>query len=321
MRLKMKAAYRSRYGRSEVLAIKEIEKPSPKANEVLIRIHAATVSRTDCHVLWGWPLFMRLFTGLFRPKLAVTGTDFAGVIEETGKKVTSWKPGDKVMGFEFFGLRSHAEYLVVPGSKEMVNVPANLTWEESVACVEGAFYALNVVQQMKPRPHQSALVAGATGAIGSAAVQFFRHYGVHVTATCRGEHSDLVKALGADRIIDYTLEDFTKDAHRYDFVLDAVGRTSFGKCKGLLKDKGLYASSGAPNLFLVLFTGIFGGKKFIFSPPKNLGACLAFTKQLAEQGEFKPLIDRIVPLEEIAEAFEYVGSGKKVGNVVVSLDV
>jgi NADPH:quinone reductase-like Zn-dependent oxidoreductase len=318
--MKMKAAFRSRYGGSEVLTIKEVEKPSPKANEVLIKIHAATVSRTDCHVLWGLPLFMRLFTGLFKPKLAITGTDFAGEIEETGKNVNSWKSGDKVMGFEFFGLRSHAEYIAVPESTEMVAVPANLTWEESAACVEGAFYALNVVHQMKPRPHQSALVAGATGAIGSAAVQLFKHYGVHVTATCRGEHGDLVKTLGADRIIDYTKEDFTKDAHRYDFVLDAVGTTTFGKCKGLLKDKGLYASSGGPDLFMVLFTRIFGGKKFIFSPPKNLRACLTFTKQLAEQGKFKPVIDKTVPLEKIAEAFEYVGAGQKVGNVVVRLD-
>jgi NADPH:quinone reductase-like Zn-dependent oxidoreductase len=201
----------------------------------------------------------------------------------------------------------------------MVAVPSNLTWEESAACVEGAFYALNVVHQMKPRSHQSALVAGATGAIGSAAIQFFKHYGVHVTATCRGEHDGIVKALGADRIIDYTNEDFTKDAQRYDFVLDAVGRTTFGKCKALLKDKGLYATSGAPDLFMVLFTGIFGGKKFIFAPPKNLTACLTFTKHLAEQGKFKPVIDRIVPLEKIAEAFEYVSGGQKVGNVVVRL--
>jgi NADPH:quinone reductase-like Zn-dependent oxidoreductase len=319
--MKMKAAFRSRYGRSEVLTIQEVEKPSPRANEVLIKVHAATVSRTDCHVLWGLPLFMRLFTGLFKPKLAITGTDFAGEIEETGKNVHSWKPGDKVMGFEFFGLRSHAEYIAVPDSNEMVAVPANLTWEESAACVEGAFYALNIVHQMKPRSHQSTLVVGATGAIGSAAIQFFKHYGVHVTATCRGEHAELVKTLGADRIIDYTREDFTKDAHRYDFVLDAVGRTTFRKCKELLKDEGLYASSGGPDLFMVLFTRIFGGKKFIFSPPKSLRACLTFTKQLAEQGKFTPLIDRTVPLEKIAEAFEYVGAGQKVGNVVVRLDV
>jgi NADPH:quinone reductase-like Zn-dependent oxidoreductase len=318
--MKMKAAFRSKYGRANVLSIKEIERPSPKENEILIKVHAATVSRTDCHVLWGLPLFMRFFVGLIRPKLAVTGTDFAGEVVEIGKHVESWKPGDRVMGFEFFGLRSHAQYIVVPASNEMVAAPSNLTWEESASCVEGAFYALNVVRQFKPRSGQSALVAGATGAIGSAMVQFFTYYGVHVTATCRGEHGDVVKALGADRIIDYTAEDFTEDTARFDFVVDAVGKSTFGQCKVLLKDAGYYASSGFPNLFIVLLTSIFGGRRFIFAPPKNLGACLAFTRDLAEQGKFKPLIDKVVPLDKIAEAFEYVGSGQKVGNVVVTMD-
>jgi NADPH:quinone reductase-like Zn-dependent oxidoreductase len=315
--MKMKAAFRSKYGQAEVLSIKELERPSPRENEVLIKVHAATVSRTDCHVLWGLPLFMRLMTGLFKPKLAVTGTDFAGEVVETGKNVRSYKPGDKVIGFEFLGLQSHAQYISMPESSEMAQAAANLTWEESAACVEGAFYALNVVQKLKPRPGQTALVSGATGAIGSAMVQFFKHFGVHVTATCRGEHGDLVKALGADRIIDYTRDDFTKDTSRFDFVVDAVGKSTFGKCSVLLKESGCYASSGFPELFTFLFTGIFGGKRFVFAPPKNLGACLTFTKELAEQGKFKPLIDRVMPLDKIAEAFEYVGSGQKVGNVVV----
>jgi NADPH:quinone reductase-like Zn-dependent oxidoreductase len=315
----MKAAFRTKYGRSDVLDIMEVEKPSPRPNEVLIKIHAATVSRTDCHVLWGRPMFMRIFTGLFRPKLATTGTDFAGEIEAIGNNVKSYKVGDKVMGFEFFGLRSHAQYITLPESNEMTAAPSNLSWEQSAACVEGAFYALNVVHQMSPRSGQTALVVGATGAIGSATVQFFKHYGVHVTATCRGEHGDLVKALGADRIIDYTKEDFTRDNSRFDFVVDAVGKNSFGKCKVLLKENGLYATSGAPNLFMVLFTRIFGGKKFIFAPPKDVGACLKFTKDLAEEGKFKPLIDKIVPLDDIAAAFEYVGNGQKVGNVVVRM--
>ena len=317
--MKMKAAFRSSYGQSNVLTIKEVEKPSPKENEVLIKVHAATVSRTDCHVLWGLPLFMRLFTGLFKPRLSTTGTDFAGEIEARGKNVKSWKPGDKVIGFEFMGLRSHAQYITMPESSEMVTAPTNLTWEESAACVEGAFYALNLIHQMKPQPGQHALVVGATGAIGSALVQYFKHNNVHVTATCRGEHSERVKQLGAERIIDYNKEDFTKDTGRFDFVIDAVGRNPFGKCKALMKDKGLYATSGAPNLFLVLFTRILGGKRFIFAPPKNQRACLTFTKELAEQGKFKPLIDRIVPLENVAEAFEYVGTGQKVGNVVLSI--
>jgi NADPH:quinone reductase-like Zn-dependent oxidoreductase len=316
--MKMKAAFRSRYGRSEVLSIKEIELPSPGDNEVIVKVHAATVSRTDCHVLWGLPLFMRLFTGLVKPKLTVTGTDFAGEIEAIGKNVKNFKPGDRVIGFEFFGLRSHAQYICVRESSGMIVASSKLGWKELAACVEGAFYALNVVHQMKPRSGQSALVAGATGAIGSAAVQFFRYYGVHVTATCRREHSDLVKDLGAERTIDYTKEDFTKETDRFDFVFDAVGKSSFGRCKVLLKKRGLFASSGAPDLLRVLFTLIVGGKRFIFAPPKNLRDCLAFTDKLAAQGKFKPLIDKAVALDQIAEAFEYVASGDKVGNVVVS---
>jgi NADPH:quinone reductase-like Zn-dependent oxidoreductase len=318
--MKMKAAFRSKYGRGDVLSIQEIEKPTPADNEVLIKVHAATVSRTDCHILWGRPLFMRLFTGLLGPKLSVTGTDFAGEVEAIGKNVGLYNVGDRVVGFEFNGLQSHAQYISRRESADMISWPSNRSWEELAACVEGAFYALNVVQQLKPRPGQTALVAGATGAIGSAIVQFFKHYGIHVTATCRGEHADLVRALGADRIIDYTKEDFTKITDRFDVVIDAVGRNSFAKCKVLLKERGLYASSGAPNLFWLLFTGIFGGKRFIFAPPKDLKACLTFTKELAEQGEFKPLIDKVISLNEIGEAFEYVGSGQKVGNVVVRMD-
>lgn len=315
----MKAAFRSRYGQPEVLTIKEIDKPVPGDNEVLIRVHAATVSRTDCHVLWGLPLFMRLFTGLFKPRLATTGTDFAGEIVLTGKNVKSYHPGDKVIGFEFLGLRSHAEYLTVPESQEMVPVPTNMSWEEAAACVEGAFYALNVVQLMKPQRGQAALVLGATGAIGSATLQFFKYYGASVTATCRGEHAEVVKSLGADQVIDYLKEDFTKGAGRYDFVVDAVGKYSFRKCKRLLKEKGLYSTSGFPEVLLLLLTSISGGKRILFAPPKNLGACLRFTKELAEQGKFKPLIDKLLPLEKVAEAFEYVGTGQKVGNVVIRM--
>lgn len=318
--MKMKAAFRSTYGSGEVLTVREIERPSPEENEVLIKVHAATVSRTDCHVLWGLPLFMRLFTGLIKPKLAITGTDFAGEVVEIGKSVKTYKPGAKLMGFEFFGLRSHAQYITLAESAEMADVPANLSWEESAACVEGAFYALNVIRQFNPRRGQTAMVAGATGAIGSAIVQFFTFHGVHVTATCRPEHSDLVKSLGAERTIDYTKEDFTKDSGRYDFVIDAVGKSSFGKCKILLKEKGMYASSGAPELLALMYTHIFGGKKFIFAPPKDLRGCLTFTKALAEEGKFKPVIDKVLPLQKIAEAFEYVGSGQKVGNVVISPD-
>ena len=229
----MKAAVRSKYGPPDVLSIKEVETPTPKDNEVLIRVHAATVNRTDYHILTGLPFFMRFFTGLFKPSIAITGTDFAGQIEATGKNVKSFKAGDKVMGFDFLGLRSHAQYLVVPDTKEISIIPGNATYDQAAACVEGAFYALNVINQMNPKPGQKALVNGATGAIGSSMVQFFKFYGAHITAVCSGENNELVKSLGAERVIDYKTDDFTKDNERYDLVFDAVGKSTFGKCRPL----------------------------------------------------------------------------------------
>src|SRR5688572_25373042 len=316
----MKAALRSKYGSPNVLSIKEVEIPTPKDNEILIRVYATTVNRTDYHIITGMPFFMRFLTGLFKPHIAITGTDFAGQIEATGKNVKSFKAGDKVIGFDFLGLRSHAHYLVVPDTKEISIIPGNITYDEAAACVEGAFYAVNVINQMNPKPGQKALVNGATGAIGSSMVQFFKFYGVYITAVCSSENNALVKSLGADKIIDYKTGDFTKDSERYDFVFDAVGKSSFGKCKRLLKKTGIYSSSGGPNLFWLFITPLLGGKKEIFSPPKNLKACLNFIKDLVEKGSFRPVIDRKYPIDKIAQAYEYVATGQKIGNVIITMD-
>ena len=315
----MKAAVRSKYGSPKVLSIKELEPPIPKDNEVLIRVHAATVNRTDCHNLSGMPFIMRFFIGFFKPRLAITGTDFAGQIEATGKNVKFFKSGDKVMGFEFLGLQSHADYLTLPDTKEIAIIPEGIKYDQAVASVEGGYYALSVINKMKPRAGQNALVNGATGAIGSAMVQFFKFHGVNITAVCGSENNELVKSLGADRIIDYKTEDFTKDSERYDFVFDAVGKSTFGKCKSLLKKNGIYSSSGAPNLWRIFITSLSGGKKEIFAPPKNLKASLDFIKALVEKGSFRPVIDRTYSIDKIAEAYEYVASGRKIGNVIVTM--
>ncbi|HSJ90338.1 MAG TPA: NAD(P)-dependent alcohol dehydrogenase [Anaerolineales bacterium] len=320
----MKAAIRSTYGSAEVLSIKEVEKPSPQENEVLIRVYATTVNRSDCHLLTGKPLPMRLFTGLFKPKISITGTDFAGQIEAIGKNVTSFKIGDKVMGFGggLIGIESHAQYLLLPESKAtkaIVSIPNSLTYEEAAACLEGAFYASGMTL-LNPKAGQKALVYGATGAIGSAYVQFLKFYGVDITAVCRGQHSELVKSLGADKVIDYTKDDFTKDTERYDFVFDAVGKSSFLRCKRLLKKNGIYTSSGgAENLLLIFITPLLGGKKVVF---KSLGIKegLSFIKELIEKGSFKPVIDRRYPIDKIAEAFQYVMTGQKIGNVIITMD-
>ncbi len=320
----MKAAVRSKYGLGEVLSIQEIEIPTPKDNELLIRIHATTVNRSDCHVLTGKPYVMRLFTGLFKPKLAVIGTDFTGQVEAVGSGVKSFKVGDKVMGFGGgFGIGSHAQYLALPETKAiraMITMPDNLTYDQAAACLEGTFYAAGGLNQLNLKAGQKALVYGATGAIGSAYVQILKYYGLYITAVCNGENTELIKSLGADKVIDYKREDFTKDNERYDFVFDAIGRSTFVKCKPLLKENGSYTSSGgAENLFWALITPLLGGKKVLFIPPKNIRATLSFIKDLVEKGHFTPVIDRKYPLEKIAEAFEYVATGQKIGNVVITM--
>jgi len=316
----MKAALRSKYGLAEVLSIQEIAKPTPKGNEILIKVHATTVNRSDYHVLTGKPFFMRFFTGLFKPSLSITGSDFAGKIEAIGENVKTFQTGDRVIGFVDMGLQSHAQYMVLPESKA-IKAPLNTSYAEAVACIEGAFYALSAVNRMKPVAGQSALVVGGTGAIGSAFIQLLKCYGVATTAVCAGEHSDLVLSLGAQRIIDYRTMDFTKDRDKYDLVFDAVGNNSFVKCRPLLKDKGLYSATGGfGNTFWIIISPLLGGKKAVFAIPKNVNGSLAFIRDLIEKGKFKPVIDRSYPLEKIADAYTYVASGQKIGNVIITMD-
>jgi NADPH:quinone reductase-like Zn-dependent oxidoreductase len=319
---KMKAAVRTKYGPpAEVVSIKEIDKPTPKDDEVLIKVYAASANRTDHYILIG-QLIMRLFTGLFKPKKPFLGSDFAGQVEAAGTAVTSFKAGDRVMGFSgMFSIGSLAEYVTFPESKGIVFVPANMNYEQAAACVEATFYAASGIIQLKPTAGQKALVYGATGAIGSADVQFLKYFGVYVTAVCGGEHTELVRSLGADKIIDYKTQDFTKDDEQYDFVIDAVGKASFMKSKHLLKKNGKYLpSDGLENIFLVPITGLLGGKKVIFNAPRDIKGTLNFIRELVEQGKFKPLIDRTYPLEKIAEAFTYVGTKQKIGNVIIKMD-
>jgi NADPH:quinone reductase-like Zn-dependent oxidoreductase len=320
--LEMRAAVRSKYGTPKVLSIREIEKPAPGADELLIRVYAASANRTDYHVITGTPLIMRFFTGLFKPRLVVTGSDFAGQVEAIGPGVKLFKVGDKVMGFGgVFGIGSHTQYITFPESKGVVVMPANLTYEQAAGCLEGSFYSATGINQLKPKPGQKALVYGATGAIGSADVQFLKYYGVYVTAVCSGEHAALIKTIGADKVIDYKTQDFTKDEEEYDYVFDAVDKTGFLACKRLLKKKGIFTSSGGfEYLFWALLTRISGGRKVLLIFPKYLRGNLNFIRERVEDGSFRPLIDRIYPLEKITEAFTYVGSGEKIGNVIIKMD-
>lgn len=320
----MKAATRTQYGPPSVIQIMELEKPVPKENELLIRVYATTVNRTDCAILTGKPWIMHLFLGLTRPKQIITGTDFAGVVEAIGTKVTGFKPGDQVWGFDDNGLASHAEFIVIPQTKPIAFLPAGLNFQTAVAGAEGAHYAYNCMNKVKLIPGQKAMVNGGTGAIGSALIQLLKAENIIVTATCNKENISRVQSLGADRVIDYTSTDFTEDAERYDYVFDAVGKSSFKKCKRLLKPKGVYMSSelgsyGA-NIFLALATPISGGRKVIFPIPSNVKASLALIDKLVTEKKFSPLIDSVYPLEKIREAFTRALSGEKNGNIILSME-
>jgi NADPH:quinone reductase-like Zn-dependent oxidoreductase len=250
----LKAAIRTTYGLPEDLSIQNIDIPTPKDHEVLIRVHATTVNRTDCAILTGKPLIMRLFTGLVNPTLPTPGSDFAGQIEAIGKAVTNFKVGDKVWGFDDNGLGSQAQYMTLSANKAIITMPENCSYAQAAASAEAAHYAYNFINKVNLKPGQKVLVNGATGGIGSAAVQMLTQMGIQVTAVVNTKNLELVKSLGANQVIDYTKEDFTKDTEKYDFIFDAVGKSTFGKCKHLLKPNGIYISSelgpGAQNPLL-----------------------------------------------------------------------
>jgi NADPH:quinone reductase-like Zn-dependent oxidoreductase len=318
----MRAAVRSGYGPPEVVRISEVEKPAAKDGEVLVGVHATTVNRTDCALRAAKPFFWRFFTGLVRPRVTVIGTEFAGEVEAVGAGVTSFEVGDRVFGFDGTRFGAHAEYLAVPEDGLLATIPADLSYEEAAPSSEGSQYALSLIRNAKIRRGQDVLVNGATGAIGSAAVQLLKHLGANVTAVCGTEHVELVKGLGADRVIDCAAEDFTRDGQTYDVVLDAVGKSSFGRCRRLLRPRGIYLSTDlgplSQNPFLALVTPLLGRRKVMFPIPKRPDRELASDlRELIESGAFRPLIDRRYPLDQIVEAYRYVETGRKLGNVVV----
>ena len=319
----MKAAVHTRYGPPEVVRIAQVAKPIVKDNEVLVKIHATTVNRTDCGFRAAKPFFVRFFTGLVRPRLTVLGNEFAGEIEEIGSGVTSFQVGDRVFGYNDDQFGAHAEYMAIPEDGLLAAMPATLTYAEAAPSTEGSHYALAFIRTAKIHSGQHVLVHGATGAIGSAAVQLLKGVDADVTATCDARNMELVQRLGADRVIDYTAEDFTQDVERYDVVLDAVGKSSFGGCRRLLKPGGTYLSSDlgplSQNPILALVTPLFGGKKVMFPIPKHDQDMARYFKEQIESGVFQPVIDRTYPLDQIVDAYRYVETGQKIGNVVISV--
>jgi NADPH:quinone reductase-like Zn-dependent oxidoreductase len=260
---------------------------------------------------------------LFRPKNQVLGNEFAGEVVEIGKSVTQFQPGDKVFGYNDITFGAHAQFMVMPENGTLASIPAGLTFEEAAPITEGGHYALCDIRAAKVSARQKVLINGATGAIGSAAVQLCNYFGAEVTAVCAGKNIELVKSMGAKRVIDFEKEDFTLFKEKFDFIFDAVGKSSFGKCRPLLEKRGIYISTelgkGGQNPFLALITPIFGGKKLLFPLPSIKKEDVIFLKELVEKGNFKPVIDRVYPLDELVEATKYVETGQKTGNVVISV--
>ena len=317
----MKASIRRRYGSPNQIKIEDIDKPIPKDNEVLIKVHATTVNRTDCANLTAKPFLMRFVLGLFKPRKIILGTDFAGEVIITGKNIKSFAIGNKVFGFIDLGCQSQAEYITTT-VEELFLIPKKIDYKEAAASLEGANYAYTFIHKVNIKSGQNILINGATGGIGSALLQFARQYDVRITATCNTKNINLIQSLGADKIYDYTKEDFTVSNEKFDFIFDAVGKSTFGKCKPLLKENGIYISSElgpySQNIFYPLLT-LRSSKKVIFPLPFSKQRTIPYIINLLENGKFKPVIDREYSLEDISKAYEYVLTGEKTGNVVINV--
>ncbi len=318
----MKAFVYTQYGPPDVLQLKEVEKPVPKENEVLIKIRATTVNRTDCGFRQPEYFLIRFFNGFLKPKITILGTEFAGEIEAIGSKVTLFKPGDHVFGLSGkFG--THAEYRCLPEEGSFTMMPATMSFEEAAAVCDGMMLAMNYVGKINFATAPDLLIYGASGSIGTACVQLAKHFGATITAVCNTKNIEIVKSLGADKVVDYTKVDFTVDDKLYDVVIDAVGKTSFFRCKKLLKPKGVFYSTDlgylSQNIFLALLTPLLGGKKVKFPLPNATKTDIESFKEIIEAGSYRAVIDRRYPFEEIPEATRYVETCQKTGNVVITV--
>ena len=296
-------------------------RPVPADDEVLVEVHATTVTRTDCGFRAAWPWFLRLFAGLRRPKRTILGTEFAGVVAEVGARVREFAVGDEVFGVNADRFGAHAEYVCVRESAPIAAKPTGVSFEEAAAVCDGAILAMTCLTWPDLRAGQSILIYGASGSIGTAGVQLARHIGAHLTAVCNTENVEVVRSLGADEVIDYTVEDFATNGQTYDVVFDAVGKKSFGECKGSLKRGGSYVSTDlgpySLNLPLTLWTRFVGSKKAMMPMPRYTKDKVLRIKELIETGEYRAVIDRSYPLEEAADATRYVETEQKTGNVVL----
>jgi len=317
----MKAVICDRYGPPDILRLEDVERPVPGQDEVLIRIRATTVNRSDCHYRLGTPPFARLFTGLTRPRHRILGSELAGDVEAVGPAVTGFTPGDAVFGVKAWTFGAHAEYICMRESAALAPKPAGVSYEEAAAVCDGVILALMGLRRADLRKGRSILVYGASGSIGTAAVQLSRYYDADVTAVCNTKNLELVADLGAGQVIDYTREDFTANGQTYDVIFDAVGKHSFGRCRDSLNPGGIYlATDHLTNLVLAPWTSRVGDKKVVFPiPPRYTKQDVVFLKGLMEAGQYRAVIDRRYPLADVAEACRYVETEQKTGNVVLTV--
>ena len=331
----MKAVVYTKYGPPEVLELKEVEKPAPKDHEVLIRVHATSVNFGDLLARnfkelspgkFSMPLlfwfFAKMYFGFTKPKITILGSEFAGEIESTGKDVKSFKQGDQVFGYLGQTMGAYAEYLCMPEDGCVAIKPANMTYEEAAVVPYGTIMALNLLRKMNIQSGQKVLVNGASGGIGSAAVQIAKYFGAEVTGVCSTPRLEFVKSLGADKVIDYAKEDFTQSGETYDLIFDILGKSSFSGCKSSLKQNGRYllASFKMKQLFQMLWTSMIGSKRVICALAIDKQEDLILIKELIEAGKIKSVIDRRYPLEQMVEAHRYIEKGQKTGNVVITIE-
>ncbi len=320
--MKMRAAIRRKYCLPNEIKIENLNKPIPKDNEVLVRIKATTVNRTDCANLTAKPFIMRFVLGFSKPKKVILGTDFSGIIEAVGTNVNNFKTGDRVFGFSDTGIETQAEYACI-SEGDLFQIPNKVNFKTAVASLEGAHYAYTFIKKVKIKPGQAIFINGASGGIGSALLQFVKCYGVKVTVTSDSKNIERIADLGADKIYDYTKEDFTKDHEKYDYFFDAVGKSTFGKCKVLLKDRGVYISSElgpyAQNLFYSLVSLLPVKKKVVFPIPYSTKNSIPYIINRLKAKEFNPVVDKEYDLDEISKAYHYVIEGKKTGNVIINV--
>ena len=322
----MKAMVYERYGSPDVLELRDLAKPAPKDNEILIRTHVTTVTSGDCRVRSlnvpaGFGLIMRLVFGVSRPKQPILGTELAGVVESVGEDVTKFKVGDAVFAFSDAAMGCYAEYRCMSQDGAVALKPPNLTYAEAAALSFGGTTALDFLRRGKLQSGERVLINGASGGVGSAAVQLAKHFGAHVTGVCSTANMEWVKSLGANHVIDYTQEDFTQNGETYDVIVDTVGTARFLRSKHSLKEGGrlLMVLAGLPDMLQIPWVSMTSSKKIIAGPATVRAEDLRFLAELAEAGKFKPVIDRRYPFDQIAAAHRYVDTGRKKGNVVIDV--